>query len=61
MIPRDWINSLTLEQAREELINLWQKYEDRGLAMQDTGEVVRSAMQWRIDELKAEIEKLKAE
>ncbi len=38
----NWANSLTLEQAREELISLHAKYDERGMAMRQTGAMVRS-------------------
>ena len=38
---RDFVESLSLEELKEEYLKLHQRYEDRGLAMQDTGEVIR--------------------
>lgn len=37
-----WIDSLTLDQAKRELKKLHVKYEERGAAMRETGDIVRS-------------------
>lgn len=37
-----WIAGLTGEQAKEELLKLHAKYDDRGSAMRDAGDIVRS-------------------
>lgn len=41
-IIRKWVDSLTHEQCREELLKLHAKYDERGVAMRDTGDMVRS-------------------
>ncbi len=37
-----WVNSLSLEQAKRELLSLHVKYDERGMSMRDAGAVVRS-------------------
>lgn len=49
-----------IEALADDLDNLQCKYEERGMAMRETGEVVRSAMQWKIDLLLKSNEKLAA-
>lgn len=37
-----WIDSLSEERAKEELKSLHARYEERGMAMRETGDMVRS-------------------
>ncbi len=41
-IIEKWVASLTEEQAKEEILRLHAIYDERGMAMRDTGDIVRS-------------------
>lgn len=72
-VYRKWVASLNEERVKEELLNLQQRYIERGVAMGDTAEQVRSlyvgsevskrmlALREKCKELEAEVARLQKE
>jgi hypothetical protein len=63
-LPDNRVNFTTLvereeyDRLREQLQNLYTMYEERGMAMKETGDMVRSAVYKRIDEAYTMVERM---
>lgn len=57
-ILNKWIDGLNIDQLRDELKSLHAKYDERGMAMRETGEMVRSLYMAKINVLTEALEQI---